>query len=108
MRVTDIQMILFVVEVFPYLQPVKQMITQDMCMLCYLGLLLVPSSQELHNYDVGLGHLQYTVHLLSIINWLLTTFKKGETLITNKSFNISLEQYSRKYHDAIKLRLLCF
>lgn len=30
---------------------------------CYLGLLLVPSSQELHDYNVRLGHLQYTVNL---------------------------------------------
>lgn len=42
-----------------------------MCILCYLGLLFVPSSQELHDYNVGFGHLQYTIHLLSIINWLL-------------------------------------
>lgn len=39
----------------------------------YLGLLFVPSCQELHDYNVWFGHLQYTIHLLSIINisnWL--------------------------------------
>lgn len=44
------------------------MIIQGMCIWCYLGLLFVPSSEELHHYNVGLGHLQYTVHLLVIIN----------------------------------------
>lgn len=39
-----------------------------MCLLCYLGLLFVASSQELHNYNVGFGYLQDTVHLLLIIN----------------------------------------
>lgn len=47
-------------------------------LLCYLGLLLVPSSQELHDYNVWLGHLQYTVHLLSIINWLVTVVNIGK------------------------------
>lgn len=37
-------------------------------MLCYLGLLFVASSQELHDYNVGFGHLQDTVHLLLMNN----------------------------------------
>lgn len=35
---------------------------------CYLNLLFVPSSQELRHYNVGFGHLQYTVHLLLFID----------------------------------------
>ena len=54
-----------------------------MCVLCYLGLLLVPSGQELHNYNVGFGHFQYTSHLLkSINNWLLIS----EDVREGKSF----------------------
>ena len=46
-----------------------------MCVMCYLCLLLVSSSQQLHNHYVGFGHLQYTVHLLSFIkSWLLTAY----------------------------------
>lgn len=45
---------------------------QGMRLLCYLGLLFVASSQELHNYNVRFGYLQDTVHLLLIINnWLV-------------------------------------
>lgn len=41
-----------------------------MYILCYLGLLFVSSCQQLHDYNVGFGHFQYTIHLQLIMNWL--------------------------------------
>ncbi len=46
--------------------------------LCYLGLFLVSSSQELHYYNVGLGHLQYTVYLLSLEKLVIDSQASGE------------------------------
>lgn len=39
-----------------------------MCALRHLGLLFMSTSQELHDHNVGFGHLQYTIHLLTTKN----------------------------------------
>lgn len=41
--------------------------------VCHLGLLFMSTSQELHDHNVGFGHLQYAIHLLTTKNinkWL--------------------------------------
>lgn len=48
-------------------------IVRGIYVVCHLGLLFMSTSQELHDHNVGFGHLQYAIHLLTTKNinkWL--------------------------------------
>lgn len=63
---------------------------RGMYALRHLGLLFMSTSQELHDHNVGFGHLQYTIHLLTTKNmnkllFMAPTAATSETLLKTKA-----------------------